>query len=443
MQIYLFCHYLYIIECKFSFLFTSFLVHFNPFDRGLYFPHSRIHTLENKKYICRIYNKEPTMNSQTYEPSASGYLTNGFEGIDHYFTNIEVVLQTEHNILAKAQRYGRWWMLKAIKTEENQQTVFQQILRKELEILMRLQHPNIIQINGMEFVERLGTCLVMEYVDGMRLDEWLSRKPNKEKRLRLTKELLKTIEYIHLAGIVHRDLKPSNIMVTRNGENIKLIDFGLADNDHMAILKQPAGTPKYMSPEQASNNIPDIRNDIYSLGIILQLLQHEKSFKTIIRKCILPINKRYSNVTQILVAIQNKTKTKKRLATYFIAMIIAILFAGTFIQTWRIRKMENKRYRIENAIKEGTRKVDIAFQLAGVDERLDTCTNYNYISDDIQKHFMDGSHAANHYIDSIRTYFSDIEMYEISNAIHMHNGSRLKIWNEKTEPLLNKLIKKP
>ena len=383
------------------------------------------------------------MNSQTYESSASGYLINGFEGIDHRFTNIEVIAQTEHNILAKAKRYGRWWMLKTIKAEEAQQTVYQQMLRKELEILMRLQHPNIIQTTGMEFVETLGMCIVMEYVDGMQMNEWLSTQPAKDKRLRLAKELLKAIEYVHLTGIVHRDLKPSNIMVTRNGENIKLIDFGLADNDHMAILKQPAGTPRYMSPEQASNSIPDIRNDIYSLGIILQSLLPEKAFKAIVAKCYLPIDKRYTNVIQIFDAIQNKTKAKKRLLTYSIAMIIAVLFVGTFIQTWRIQKMENKRFRIENAIREGTRKVDMAFQSAGVDERLDTCTNYYYISDDIQKHFMDGSHAANQYIDSIRTYFSDIEMYEISNAIHMHNGSRLKIWNEKTEPLLNKLINKP
>ena len=176
------------------------------------------------------------MNSQTYESSASGYLINGFEGIDYRFTNIEVIMHTEHNILAKAKRYGRWWMLKAIKPEEAQQTVYQQMLRKELEILMQLQHPNIIQTTGMEFVETLGMCIVMEYVDGMRLDEWLSTQPAKDKRLRLVTELLKAIEYAHLTGIVHRDLKPSNIMVTRNGENIKLIDFGLADNDHMAIL---------------------------------------------------------------------------------------------------------------------------------------------------------------------------------------------------------------
>ena len=105
------------------------------------------------------------MNVHTCDSSASGYLIDGFEGIDHRFTNMEVMVQTEHNILAKAKRYGRWWMLKAIKAEESQQALFQQILRKELEILMRLQHPNIIQATGMEFVETLGMCIIMEYIE--------------------------------------------------------------------------------------------------------------------------------------------------------------------------------------------------------------------------------------------------------------------------------------
>ena len=56
--------------------------------------------------------------------------------------------------------------------------------------------------------------------------------------------------YIHAKQIVHRDLKPSNIMITHNGNHVKLIDFGLSDNDDFALLKQPAGTPGYISPEQ-------------------------------------------------------------------------------------------------------------------------------------------------------------------------------------------------
>lgn len=382
-----------------------------------------------------------TMNPQTYE--SSGYLIDGFEGIDHHFTNIEIIKNTEYNILAKAKRYGRWWMLKAIRAEEDKQTVFQQMLRKELEILMQMQHPNIIQATGMEYVETLGMCIVMEYVDGIQLDEWLNSPKSKENRFRLAEELLKAVEYIHTSGTVHRDLKPSNIMVTRNGENIKLIDFGLADNDHIAILKQPAGTPKYMSPEQAANSIPDIRNDIYSLGIILQQLLPEKAFKSIIGKCFLPIETRYKSVSLLLQDINKQKKKKKTFINTVIGALIVCLSAGVTLQTYKLQKIENNRNRIDSTIKEGTKIIDMTYDKIGMEERLDTCTQYSYIDEKYRTHFLDGSHAANKFIDSIRPYFTDTEMYEITNAITIHNGNRLKVWTEKIEPLINKLTNKP
>lgn len=381
------------------------------------------------------------MNPQTYE--SSGYLIDGFEGIDHHFTNIEIIKNTEYNILAKAKRYGRWWMLKAIRAEEDKQTVFQQMLRKELEILMQMQHPNIVQATGMEYVETLGMCIVMEYVDGIQLDEWLNSPKSKENRFRLAEELLKAVEYIHTSGTVHRDLKPSNIMVTRNGENIKLIDFGLADNDHIAILKQPAGTPKYMSPEQAANSIPDIRNDIYSLGIILQQLLPEKAFKSIIGKCFLPIETRYKSVSLLLQDINKQKKKKKTFINTVIGALIVCLSAGVTLQTYKLQKIENNRNRIDSTIKEGTKIIDMAYDKIGMEERLDTCTQYSYIDEKYRTHFLDGSHAANKFIDSIRPYFTDTEMYEITNAITIHNGNRLKVWTEKIEPLINKLTNKP
>lgn len=381
------------------------------------------------------------MNPQTYE--SSGYLIDGFEGIDHHFTNIEIIKNTEYNILAKAKRYGRRWMLKAIRAEEDKQTVFQQMLRKELEILMQMQHPNIVQATGMEYVETLGMCIVMEYVDGIQLDEWLNSPKSKENRFRLAEELLKAVEYIHTSGTVHRDLKPSNIMVTRNGENIKLIDFGLADNDHIAILKQPAGTPKYMSPEQAANSIPDIRNDIYSLGIILQQLLPEKAFKSIIGKCFLPIETRYKSVSLLLQDINKQKKKKKTFINTVIGALIVCLSAGVTLQTYKLQKIENNRNRIDSTIKEGTKIIDMAYDKIGMEERLDTCTQYSYIDEKYRTHFLDGSHAANKFIDSIRPYFTDTEMYEITNAITIHNGNRLKVWTEKIEPLINKLTNKP
>ena len=378
------------------------------------------------------------MNRQAYDSTESGYLTDSFEGISNTFTEVEVLWQTTHHLLVRAKRYGRWWMLKTLQAEVAQQTVYQQMLRKELEMLMHLQHPYIVQTVGLEHVEGWGTCIVMEYVDGMRLDEWLKTPQSKECRLKLTIELLEAVEYIHSMNMVHRDLKPGNILVTRNGTNIKLIDFGLADDDHIAILKQPAGTTDYISPEQAVHAVPDARNDIYSLGKIIQQLLPERSFKPIVQKCLRPIHLRYQNVTQLCAAVQNKNKRKQRFMLGIAALLIAVLSIGWGIQSWKLQKQEGKRLRIQEAIKAGIEKVDRTHERTGVDHRLDTCTNFAYIAEDYQKHFMDGGNAANAYLDSIRPHFSQMEMFEITTAVNIHVGDRLKRWTDKMTELTSK-----
>lgn len=377
------------------------------------------------------------MSAQDYDSSVSGYLTDGFEGISSIFTEVEILHRHEHYTLARAKRYGRWWMLKAIKEEEAGQTIYQQMLRKELDLLMRMQSPYIVQASGMEQVEGLGMCIVMEYVDGIQLDEWLRKSQDIKSRLRIAEELLEAIVYVHSTGTVHRDLKPENIMVTRNGEHIKLIDFGLADNDHMAILKQPAGTPKYMAPEQTICTTPDNRNDIYSLGIILQLLLPERKFKSVIGKCFLPIEKRYKSASILLQALQRQTKQRQRIAIGTLVLLIVFLTVGVGIQTMRLYQLESKRNRINVAIEEGIKKIDFAFAESQkiIEKKMDTCTSISSITEDKLQPFFRGSKIANDYIDSISILLSDNERFEIITALTIHCNEKLKGWSNKIDSL--------
>ena len=208
------------------------------------------------------------MKKQDLDSSASGYITDSFEGISHTFTDVEILSTSDVNVVAKAKRYGRWWLLKGLRNEVAGEAACLQRLRKEFEILMQMQHPSVVTAYGLETVEGIGYCIVMEFVDGSTLKDWLQGETTKQQRRRVADELTAAIGYVHAKGIAHRDLKPENIIVTRNGEGVKLIDFGLADTDSHAILKQPAGTPRYMSPEQMQGTIADGRNDIYSLGVI-------------------------------------------------------------------------------------------------------------------------------------------------------------------------------
>lgn len=173
-------------------------------------------------------------NIQDADSSNSGYVHDSFEGIRRNFTDMEQLSVSQTNILLRAKRYGRWWMLKGLTTRAAEDAACWQMLRKEFETLMQLQHPNIVNVQGLECVEGVGNCIVMEYVDGLPLSQTALTEKQKP---RVVDELLSAVAYCHSMGIVHRDLKPSNIMITRNGEHVKLIDFGLADSDSSAVLK--------------------------------------------------------------------------------------------------------------------------------------------------------------------------------------------------------------
>ena len=91
-------------------------------------------------------------------------------------------------------------------------------------------------------------------------------------------------------------------MITRIGENVKLIDFGLSDNSSSAILKTPAGTRKYMAPEVAAGSAADVRSDIWSLGAVLGEMTCRH--KSVIRKCMrVQANQRFRSAAEVKEAL--------------------------------------------------------------------------------------------------------------------------------------------
>jgi serine/threonine protein kinase len=167
-----------------------------------------------------------------------------------------------------------------------------QNFKNEARMLWGLDHPNLPAFNGF-FLENQRYFLVMEYIDGMTLEELLDRNrgPFSERRvLGWARQLCDVLEYLHSQNppIIFRDMKPNNIMLTRNG-NIKLIDFGIArffrpTGTHDT---QNLGTPGFAPPEQYGGSQTDTRSDIYSLAMTLFLLltntlsEHEFCLKNI------------------------------------------------------------------------------------------------------------------------------------------------------------------
>lgn len=206
--------------------------------------------------------------------------------------------------LYRVDKSGKFRVLKALKPQYRGEPMYEMLLRKEFEIGYNLQHPGICEVYGFIQNPDIGNCIEMEWIDGITLSDLI-----KAGRLtgglsrRIALQLCDILSYLHSKQVIHRDLKPSNIMVTHNGRNVKLIDFGLSDSDSSSILKSPAGTASFAAPELTSGNPVDARADIYSFGKILSLMKG--GFGRISRKCAEPVPAhRYSDVESVKNAIR-------------------------------------------------------------------------------------------------------------------------------------------
>jgi serine/threonine protein kinase len=154
--------------------------------------------------------------------------------------------------------------------------------RREGTLLARLNHPNIARLLDAGVTEAGLPFLVLEYVEGVRIDDYCDGKGlTPEARLMLFLHVLDAVGHAHANLIVHRDLKPSNILVSALGE-VKLLDFGIAkllEEERLAgqastltDLGGRALTPDYAAPEQVSGGAVTTATDVYALGVLLYLL---------------------------------------------------------------------------------------------------------------------------------------------------------------------------
>lgn len=264
----------------------------------------------------------------------SGFFFEPKAEFSDHFTEMTEISSSGFNLLLRAKRNGQWWVLKTQKPDVRTNPLYASLLRKEFDILSRLHHPGVVKADSLEPVEGYGECLVMEWVDGMTLDEWLADRHSFGERRRVVEQLFAAMEYVHSQQVVHRDLKPSNIMITRNGGMVKVIDFGLSDADSYAIFKQPAGTEGYVSSEQRTSEIPDVRNDIYSLGIISRQMHLGLSWWLATRHCLCPLEKRWPNIH----ALREQVKTLHR---RLVAIVVLVSLALCYVLGVAIYKEVN------------------------------------------------------------------------------------------------------
>ena len=145
--------------------------------------------------------------------------------------------------------------------------------KNESKAISLLNHPNIVKVYDVSVNDHLQ-YIVMEYVDGMTLREYLNERGGKlssRETVHFISQILKALEHAHANGIVHRDIKPQNIMLLDNGQ-LRMMDFGIARisrADNQMLAGKAMGSVHYISPEQAKGDETDCTSDIYSVGVMM------------------------------------------------------------------------------------------------------------------------------------------------------------------------------
>lgn len=149
----------------------------------------------------------------------------------------------------------------------------------EASVTSKLTHPNTITIFDYGRTEDGIFFIAMEYLEGQTLSRLLHSQGavTAARVVRIATQIARSLREAHAAGIIHRDLKPANVMVLSTGDEddrVKVLDFGLVKffGDRELELTNAGtfmGSPHYIAPEQAKNDNPDPRADVYSLGILM------------------------------------------------------------------------------------------------------------------------------------------------------------------------------
>lgn len=173
---------------------------------------------------------------------------------------------------AKCRLLNRFVAVKVLKSEfKNDETIVKKF-NTESQAAASLSHNNIVSVfdvgneNGISYI-------VMEYVDGITLKEYISQKGALpwDQACRFAGQIALALEHAHNKNIIHRDIKPHNILMTKD-LTLKVTDFGIAravSGETLVAGSGAIGSVHYISPEQARGGYTDARSDLYSLGIVL------------------------------------------------------------------------------------------------------------------------------------------------------------------------------
>ncbi len=231
------------------------------------------------------------------------------------WTEIELLPKWEEKFydVYTAKKFGKWVMLKTLKPEYRDKEEYQKMLEKEFEVRYNLAHPNIVMINDFEEVPGLGMCIITDDVYGDSLRDLIDNGKVDEKIIeKITTSLVDAMAYIQKNHILHHHLRPETIIFTENIGNLKLIDVGFDQLDHLSHK--------------------DTSRDIYNFGEILNealasLPARHPQLQRVADRCLDPNPKRrYHDVHDLKLALTDRSSNRLYIIIIvFLAIMTAIL----------------------------------------------------------------------------------------------------------------------
>jgi len=236
----------------------------------------------------------------------------------------------------RASLDGKYWILKTAGDDSSSSAAY---LRREYELSCKLQHPFIL--NAIRFEENSikGAAIVMEYIEGRTLREYLSENPSTAAKRKILEQIMEAVEYLHRNGLLHNDLKPENIMISAIGNDVKIIDFGLSETDADFLNRRLGGTRGSSAPEVLEGDTETLSkgsSDIYSMGVLIDLIFPGR-YPFIVHKCLKKDpDKRFQDIS----SLRNALKASNRRPVVILILIVICSLAAAVILPDILRRSE-------------------------------------------------------------------------------------------------------
>ncbi|MEO8276566.1 MAG: protein kinase [Thermoanaerobaculia bacterium] len=169
-------------------------------------------------------------------------------------------------------------VIKVLRAQMSSDSDLDERFAREAKTAIQLRHPNIAQLYDFSIDPTGVAYIVMEYIEGVNLDEYCRARPSIDlpETLGIAIQALRALGFLHRKGYVHRDISPDNLMLTRDADGhslVKLIDLGivkiLREDSQATATVHYLGKPRFSSPEQLASSTVDARSDLYSFGVML------------------------------------------------------------------------------------------------------------------------------------------------------------------------------